>query len=103
MGFVVTMGEESVYYSGDTALTLDMQLIPIWAKLKAAILPIGDHFTMGADDAIRAAGFVQCNHIIGVHFDTFGFIRIDHEQTKQKFEAAGLSLRLPAIGSEIEL
>jgi L-ascorbate metabolism protein UlaG (beta-lactamase superfamily) len=103
MGFVVTMGEESVYYSGDTALTLDMQLIPIWAKLKAAILPIGDHFTMGADDAIRAAGFVQCNNIIGVHFDTFGFIRIDHEQTKQKFEAAGLSLRLPAIGSEIEL
>ncbi len=101
MGFIVTAPEGSFYYSGDTALTLDMQLIPRWAKLNFAILPIGDNFTMGYEDAAEAAKMIGCKTIIGVHFDTFGFIRIDKELAKKTFEEAGAVLHLPTIGESI--
>lgn len=102
-GFVVTTKEGNFYYSGDTALMMDMQLIPRFAKLDFAILPIGDNFTMGVDDAIIAAEFIQCKNIIGVHFDTFGYIKIDHDLSKEKFKHAGLTLTLPKIGEIINL
>jgi L-ascorbate metabolism protein UlaG (beta-lactamase superfamily) len=103
MGFVVTSGEKNFYYSGDTALTLDMQLIPRWARLDAAVLCIGDNFTMGYEDAVEAARMVQCTQVVGVHYDTFGYIKIDHEKAKQAFADAGITLHLPAIGETIEL
>lgn len=103
MGFLIISGNKSFYYSGDTALTMDMQLIPRWAKPDFAILPIGDNFTMGYEDAIIAAEMIQCKNIVGVHYDTFGYIKIDHEKVKSAFEAAGLNLFLPAIGESIEL
>lgn len=103
MGFVVTSGEKNFYYSGDTALTLDMQLIPRWAKLDFAILCIGDNFTMGYADAIEAARMVQCNTVIGVHYDTFEPIKIDHQKVKAAFSDAGITLHLPPIGTTIEL
>ena len=103
LGFVFNTEEGDFYYSGDTALTLDMQLIPKWAKLKFAVLPIGDNFTMGADDAVMAAEFVQCNKIIGVHYDTFGYIMINHEEAKKKFADKGKELILMGIGETIEL
>ena len=103
MGFIVTTAEKTFYYSGDTALTLDMQLIPRWGKLDFAILPIGDNFTMGIDDAIAAAEMIQCQNIVGVHYDTFGFIKIDHEKAKKAFADAGLNLHLIKIGDSIDL
>lgn len=102
MGFLVT-GENNFYYSGDTALTMDMQLIARWAKLDFAVLPIGDNFTMGYEDAIIAAELIQCKKIVGVHYDTFGYIKIDHEKVKKAFNDAGLNLFLPAIGETIDL
>ena len=60
MGFIVTSNEGSFYYSGDTALTTDMTLIPKWAKLNFAVLPIGDNFTMDASDAAECAGMIDC-------------------------------------------
>jgi L-ascorbate metabolism protein UlaG (beta-lactamase superfamily) len=103
LGFLFTTEEGNFYFAGDTALTLDMQLIPRFAKLDFAVLPIGDNFTMGADDAIVAAEFIQCKRIIGVHYDTFGYIKIDKEKVTQQFANAGLELLLPAIGSSIDL
>lgn len=103
MGFVVTSGEKNFYFSGDTALTMDMQLIPRWAKLDFAILPIGDNFTMGIEDAIEAANMVQCKTVVGVHYDTFGYIKIDHQKAKEAFADAGIALHLPGIGQTIEL
>jgi L-ascorbate metabolism protein UlaG (beta-lactamase superfamily) len=103
LGFLFTTEEGNFYFAGDTALTLDMQLIPRFAKLDFAVLPIGDNFTMGADDAIVAAEFIQCKRIIGVHYDTFGYIKIDKEKVTQQFAKAGLELLLPAIGSSIDL
>jgi L-ascorbate metabolism protein UlaG (beta-lactamase superfamily) len=103
MGFIVTSEEGNFYYSGDTALTMDMQLIPHWAALKFAILPIGDNFTMDVADAVQCAGMVKCNQIIGVHYDTFGYIKIDHAAAKKAFAASGSMLHLLDIGETINL
>ena len=103
MGFLFFTEEENFYYAGDTALTLDMQLIPRWAELNFCILPIGDNFTMDVDDAIIAADFVKCHVVVGVHYNTFGFIKIDTEKAITTFKAAGKTLLLPEIGQTIEL
>lgn len=103
IGFLFTTEEENFYYAGDTALTLDMQLIPKWAQLNFCILPIGDTFTMDIQDAILAADFVKCNVVVGVHFDTFGYIKVDKEEAVADFKAAGKTLLLPKIGQTIEL
>ncbi|HVK96183.1 MAG TPA: metal-dependent hydrolase [Flavisolibacter sp.] len=102
LGFIV-MGEKNFYYSGDTALTMDMQLVPRWAQLDFAVLPIGDNFTMGYEDAIIASEMIQCRNIVGVHYDTFGLIKIDHQKVKKAFTDAGLNLYLPGIGETIDL
>lgn len=101
MGFVVTAGNESFYYSGDTALTLDMQLVPKYKALSFAVLPIGDNFTMDIADAIEAAKMVQCNKVLGVHYDTFGYIKIDKAAAIDAFAKNGITLLLPAIGETI--
>ncbi|MBL0232293.1 MAG: metal-dependent hydrolase [Chitinophagaceae bacterium] len=103
MGFIVSGKEGGFYYSGDTALTLDMQLVPKWAKLNFAILPIGDNFTMGYEDAVEAAYLVDCKHVIGVHYDSFGYIKIDHEKAVNCFKNAGCTLHLPSIGETINI
>ncbi|SRR5215203_1342447 len=103
MGFIITASGKTFYYSGDTALTMDMQLVPGWGKLDFAVLPIGDNFTMGYEDAIIAAELIQCNKVVGVHYDTFEYIKIDHEKAKRAFTDAGLELLLPGIGESVEL
>lgn len=102
-GFVIEGERKNIYISGDTALTMDMQLIPLYTKLDLAIFPIGDNFTMDVDDAIIASDFVKCDKVMGVHFDTFGFIEIDHAEAKKKFYDAGKDLMLFEIGESFEL
>ncbi len=102
MGFVI-QGENIFYYSGDTALTLDMQLIPSWAKIDFAVMPIGDYFTMDASDAARAATFVNTKRVVGVHYNTFPPITINTDVAKQIFEENGIELLLPAIGESINI
>lgn len=102
-GFVIEGEHKNIYIAGDTALTMDMKLIPMQTNLDVAILPIGDNFTMGIDDAITASNFIDCDKIIGCHYDTFGYIEIDHEEAKRKFYDAGKDLMLFEIGESIEL
>lgn len=103
MGFIIYTDEGNFYYSGDTALTTDMQLIPRWAKLNFAVLPIGDNFTMDAADAAECARMINCQTVVGVHYDTFGYIKIDHRQAIQTFADTGAVLKLVTIGDTIEL
>ena len=103
LGFVITSTEGNFYYAGDTALTMDMQLIPRWAKLNFAVLPIGGNYTMDVADAIVAAEFINCNTIVGVHYNTFDIIKIDTEKALADFKAAGKTLVLPEIGETIEV
>jgi L-ascorbate metabolism protein UlaG (beta-lactamase superfamily) len=78
VGFVITMGGKKVYHAGDTGLFLDMQLIgEAWGPLDVALLPIGDNFTMGIDDAVRAAGFLKAKVCIPMHYNTFDLIKAD--------------------------
>ncbi|WP_417876690.1 metal-dependent hydrolase [Winogradskyella sediminis] len=102
-GFIIESEHKTVYIAGDTALTMDMKLIPMQVNLDLAILPIGDNFTMGINDAILASDFVQCDKILGYHYDTFGYIEINHEEAKRKFFDKGKDLMLLDIGERIEL
>lgn len=102
-GFVIEGEHKNIYIAGDTALTMDMKLIPLRTKLDLAILPIGDNFTMGIEDAITASDFVQCDKVLGYHFDTFGYIEIDHEEAKRQFFDKNKDLMLLEIGESIEL
>lgn len=101
LGFVFKTREGNFYYAGDTALTMDMQLIPRWAKLDFAVLPVGGNYTMDVSDAIIAAEFINCNTIVGVHYNTFDVIKIDTEKAVADFKAAGKTLLLPKIGETI--
>ncbi|MDN3666996.1 metal-dependent hydrolase [Algibacter miyuki] len=102
-GFVIEGERKTIYIAGDTALTFDMKLIPMKTKLDLAILPIGDNFTMGINDAIVASDFVECDKVLGYHFDTFGYIEIDHEMAKRMFFEKDKDLMLLEIGESIEL
>lgn len=102
-GFIIESEEGNVYIAGDTALTFDMKLIPMQCKLDLAILPIGDNFTMGIESAVIAADFVECKNVLGYHYDTFGYIKIDHNKAKEAFSNAGKTLNLLEIGGVLEV
>ena len=74
-GFVITVDETRVYHTGDTALTLDMQLLA--NKVDVMIVPIGDNFTMGIEDAARSVDFVRPKTAIPMHWNTFDVIAAD--------------------------
>lgn len=102
-GFVIETEEGNFYFAGDTALTMDMKLIPMFTKLDFAVLPIGDNFTMGVEEAVIASDFIDCDKIIGVHFDTFGYIKIDQAAAKTTFTDNGKELILVEIGDSVQL
>ena len=102
-GFIIEGEHKNIYIAGDTALTFDMKLIPLQTKLDLAILPIGDNFTMGVNDAILASNFIECDKILGYHYDTFGYIEIDKNAAKQKFSNNKKDLILLKIGEYMEI
>jgi len=97
-GFVIKTESGTFYFAGDTALHYDMKLIPEFFDLDFAVLPIGDNFTMGIDEALMAAQFVNTTTVIGMHFDTFPYIEINKETAINKFTSAGINLMLMDIG-----
>ena len=101
-GFVIYADGKNIYFAGDTGLTYDMKLLAE-DNIDWSILPIGDNYTMGADDAIKACDFINCKNVVGVHYDTFPAIKIDKEEVKEKFVKAGLNLKLPAVGESVDL
>lgn len=102
-GFAFRTPSGNFYYSGDTGLTLDMRLISDWTALDFAVLPVGDGLTMGVEDAIKAARLVGVTKVVGVHYDTFDFIKLDHLKAVESFRDAGMALHLLEIGSVTEL
>ncbi|QWX85466.1 metal-dependent hydrolase [Cellulophaga sp. HaHaR_3_176] len=100
-GFVLSADDKHIYIAGDTALHMDMKLIPYSYTLDLAILPIGDNFTMGVEDAIFASDFIECDTVLGYHYDTFGFIKIDQKEAKKRFLEEDKKLYLLAIGKSI--
>ncbi len=102
-GFVLELEDKQIYFAGDTGLTLEMKLLADLYTLDYAILPIGGNYTMDVDDAVIAADYINCDKIIGVHYDTFPVIEIDSKVAVESFKRAQKTLLLPAIGETIVL
>tara|TARA_Y100000739_G_C20592140_1_gene458450 strand:+ start:400 stop:1086 length:687 start_codon:yes stop_codon:yes gene_type:complete len=100
-GWVVESTKMSFYYSGDTALTYDMKLLGEYHNLNFAFLCIGDNFTMGIEDSAIAAQFAGVQDVIGMHYDSFGYIEINHHAAKKHYEKNGLNLTLLNINETI--
>ena len=80
---------KTIYHSGDTGLFYDMKLIGEINKIDYAFLPIGDNFTMGVDDAVKAVEFLNPGVAIPIHYNTFDIIRANPEDFKRKVESIG--------------
>jgi L-ascorbate metabolism protein UlaG (beta-lactamase superfamily) len=80
-----------------------MKLIGELTKLRFAVFPIGDFFTMGIDDALKAAEFAGVQKFVGVHYDTFPPIKLDRQAALRAAQGAGKELLLPAIGESMEI
>ncbi len=102
-GFVIETPQYCLYYAGDTALHYDMKLLKHRFKINTAILPIGGNYTMDYKDALIASDFVNCNQIIGVHFNTEPLIEIKESVVATYFKNAGKKLLLPKINQTVEL
>ncbi|MEM0999782.1 MAG: metal-dependent hydrolase [Bacteroidota bacterium] len=102
-GFIIKTPSINLYYSGDTAL---MQEMKFWGRkhsLDLAILPVGDNFTMGYEDAVIAAKRLKVDTVVGVHFDTFPYIEIDHAAATKAFADKDKELLLLGIGDTVEI
>ncbi len=88
-GVLITVGDKTFYQAGDTGLFYDMKLLGEMYKIDAAFLPIGDDFTMGVDDAVKAVEFIQPRIVVPVHYNTFDIIKSDANDFKRKVESIG--------------
>ncbi len=102
-GFIVTMGERSVYHAGDTGLFSDMSLIGETNNIDCALLPIGDNFTMGVADAARAARMLKARVAIPMHYNTFEVIEQDPEDFRSALEGSSIEVRILEPGGETEI
>ncbi len=100
-GFLIKTNEGNFYYSGDTGLTHDMKFLADAGPLTFSALCLGDCYTMGIEDAITAATWIQCKEIIGVHYNTFPPIEIDAKKAQESFQNEGCNLHLMNIGSTL--
>lgn len=102
-GFVLEIDNQQIYFAGDTGLTIEMKLLAELYQLDYAILPIGGNYTMDVDDAVIAANYINCDKIIGVHYNTFPVIAINMLGAIDSFRRAQKTLLLPKIGESISL
>lgn len=91
-GYVITVDGTSIYHAGDTALTLEMQLLE--GSVDLMLVPIGDNFTMGVDDAAKAVSFVKPSIVVPMHWDTFDIIHVD---VRNFVEAVGSTARVVVL------
>jgi L-ascorbate metabolism protein UlaG (beta-lactamase superfamily) len=101
VGFLVTIGGKVIYHPGDTGLFYDMKLIGEMNKIDLAFLPIGDNFTMGIDDAVKAAEFLQAKQVVPFHYDTWPLIEANPDEFAKRITGSEVIILKP--GDDIEL
>lgn len=101
-GFIIESGSKVIYFAGDTALTSEMKMYGELFAIDLAFLPLGDNFTMGVEDAVLASKYLNVSKVVGMHYDTYGYIKIDHEKALKSFEGASVTLNLIPIGDTVE-
>lgn len=102
-GIIIKSNGKTIFHSGDTALFLDMKLIGEMNKIDHAFLPIGDNYTMGIDDAVKAAEFLNTQNVTPIHYNTFDVIKADSGEFKRKIESTGRNCHVMASGETIEI
>lgn len=102
-GFIIKMGGKTVYHAGDTGLFSDMSLIGETNSIDLALLPIGDNFTMGIEDAILAVGMLRPKRVIPMHYDTFDLIRQDPELMRKGLVGKDVIVEVLRPGEETEI
>lgn len=103
-GVLIYADNKCVYHTGDTGLFYDMKLIGEMNPVDYMLLPIGDNYTMGIDDAVKAADFVSPKvAAIPMHYNTFPVIEANPEEFKTKVEAKGINCKIMSYGEEISL
>jgi len=88
-GILVTMDNQTVYHMGDTALFSDIKLIAELNKIDLVLIPIGDHFTMGPEEALLAAKWSSAGTVMPIHYNTFPQIKQDGAAFAAKIEEQG--------------
>ncbi len=94
-GVLLTLGGKTLYHSGDTALFYDMKLIGELNKIDIAFLPIGDNYTMGIDDAVKAVEFLNPVKVVPIHYNTFPVISQDPKEFAKKVKNAEVVILKP--------
>lgn len=103
MGIVLELEGKRIYHAGDTALFSDMQLIGR-GGLDLALLPIGDNYTMGSEDALEAVKLLNPKRVVPVHYNTFPVIEQDPQEFKRAVEAqTGSRCTVLEPGEQLEL
>lgn len=101
-GVLVTMGGKTVYHTGDTGLFSDMKLIGEMNPVDVMLLPIGDNFTMGIDDAVKAVELVNPKFVVPMHYNTFPVIEADPNVFMAKVTAKGFKGKVFNFGETVE-
>lgn len=102
-GVILTIDGKSIYHTGDTGLFYDMKLIGEMTLIDYMLLPIGDNFTMGIDDAVKAAELANPKTVIPMHYNTFPVINTNPMEFAEKVNKKGIQCRVMEFGEEIEL
>ncbi len=102
-GIIIISGGKVIYHAGDTGLFYDMKLLGEMHNIDLAFLPIGDNYTMGIDDAVKAAEFIGADTVVPIHYDTYDVIKSDPREFKKKIESIGKKCQIMAPGDEIEI
>ncbi len=101
-GFLVTMGGKTMYHSGDTGLFYDMKLIGEMNQIDLAFLPIGDNFTMGIDDAVKAVEFLRPKKVVPIHYKTWPVIDTEPEEFAAKLKNSPSKVIIIKPGESME-
>jgi L-ascorbate metabolism protein UlaG (beta-lactamase superfamily) len=101
-GFLVNMGGKVMYHAGDTGLFYDMKLIGEMNYIDLAFLPIGDNFTMGIDDAVKAVEFLHPKKVIPIHYNTFPVINADPAEFAAKLKGSATEVVIIRPGESVE-
>jgi len=102
-GVLIYAEGKTIYHAGDTSLFEDMKIIGETNKINYALLPIGDNYTMGIDDAVKASVYLRAENIIPIHFDTFDLIKADVEEFSRKIESIGKKCIIMKSGDGIDI
>lgn len=102
-GFLLTMAGKTIYHTGDTGLFYDMKLIGEMNDIDLMFLPIGDNFTMGVDDAVKAVEFVKPKIAMPMHYNTWDIIAAEPKEFAQKLDGSGVKVEILKPNESIEL